>query len=251
MKPHCISIIVATYNAENTLQATLDSIRTQKTSEVELIVIDGLSTDKTLSIIDNNKDIVDVFVSEPDSGIYDAWNKGVALCSGEWIAFVGADDVYTPSGLLCYLNKIKLVSESCEYISSRVRYKPLRGHARNVGAKWSWPAFQRTMTVAHGGSLHRKSLYSRLGIYDKSYRICGDYEFLLRARGELQVEFIDEVTLEMSGGGVSNTNLNLVYLEASRAKYESGGRSKVICEAERHLSGFKSFLRKYILDFIY
>ena len=72
-----ISIIIATYNAGNVLQRCLDSIRPQKLDEIELLIIDGNSKDDTMDIINKNSDIVDYWVSEPDRGIYDAWNKGM------------------------------------------------------------------------------------------------------------------------------------------------------------------------------
>ena len=97
-----ISIIIATYNAEKTLQRCFDSIRNQKNEKIELIVIDGNSNDNTLSIIESNADIVDYYVSESDKGIYDAWNKGVKVSTGEWIEFLGADDKLLPDSLPLY-----------------------------------------------------------------------------------------------------------------------------------------------------
>ena len=90
-----ISIIIATYNAEKTLKRCLNSIVSQKKDQLELLIIDGCSTDRTMDIVREFAESIDVIVSEVDKGIYDAWNKGIRLATGEWIMFLGADDYLT------------------------------------------------------------------------------------------------------------------------------------------------------------
>ena len=87
-----ISIIIATFNAELRLSRCLDSIISQKTEEIELLIIDGGSVDGTLKLIDSYKGCIDFVLTEKDNGIYDAWNKGIRQAKGEWIMFLGADD---------------------------------------------------------------------------------------------------------------------------------------------------------------
>ena len=84
-----ISIIIATYNAEKTLKRCLNSIVSQKKDQLELLIIDGCSTDRTMDIVREFAESIDVIVSEVDKGIYDAWNKGIRLATGEWIMFLG------------------------------------------------------------------------------------------------------------------------------------------------------------------
>ncbi len=88
-----ISIIIVTYNAAKTLQASLDSIYRQKYPAIEIVMIDGASTDNTVEIIKQNADNLSYWVSEKDAGIYDAMNKGIKHATGNWIYFLGADDV--------------------------------------------------------------------------------------------------------------------------------------------------------------
>ena len=94
-----ISIIIATFNAAKTLERCLQSIISQKQQEVELLVIDGQSNDETLTILEQYREHIDVIISEPDRGLYDAWNKGIRKSQGAWMWFIGADDYILPQAV--------------------------------------------------------------------------------------------------------------------------------------------------------
>lgn len=113
-----ISIIIATWNAAKTLRRCLDSIVSQLTDETELILIDGGSKDETNEIIDSYGDKIAVHVSEPDKGIYDAWNKGVMVAKGDWMMFMGADDVLLPDAIKNYMH----FTESISYNNSSLKF---------------------------------------------------------------------------------------------------------------------------------
>ena len=93
MSKPLLSIIIATYNAEKHLSSCLESIRKQNTEQIQLIIIDGASKDQTLKIIRENDSMIDFFLSEPDAGVYDAMNKGIKYSKGDWVLFLGADDL--------------------------------------------------------------------------------------------------------------------------------------------------------------
>jgi glycosyltransferase involved in cell wall biosynthesis len=93
MKDHLVTIIIVTYNAELHLKNCLENIRKQNCRNLQLIVIDGASTDNTINIIISFDDIIDFWLSEPDKGIYDAMNKGLNYVKGDWVIFLGADDI--------------------------------------------------------------------------------------------------------------------------------------------------------------
>ncbi len=202
-----ISIIIATYNAGKTLQKCLDSIRPQKTDDVELLVIDGLSSDNTFGIIKENIDLINYFSIEKDQGIYDAWNKGITHSRGEWIMFLGADDVLENKALLLYLNEIEKIRKShqiIDYISARVNYTDERGRLFKVlGRSWSWSEFSKSMSVAHVSSLHNRRLFDETGLFDLQYKICADYDLLLRKKEALKSSFIPETVASMQMGGMS------------------------------------------------
>lgn len=201
------TIILATYNAEKYLENLFESIVPQKSDEVELIVLDGGSKDSTVEIINRYKGIVNYWVSEPDGGIYDAWNKGIKASSGRWIMFLGADDALGIGALARYKEFIESLNDSnLDYISSKVQMVDSNSKPIWVGGDpWSWPAFQYRMTVAHPGSLHSRLLFEKVGLFNTSYKITGDYELLLRLGDHLKTAYFNDITVFMREGGVSDS----------------------------------------------
>ena len=216
-----VTVITATFNAAATLEACLESVRLQSYSGVDHLVIDGASTDGTVPMLERAERPGLRWISEPDRGIYDAWNKGLHLTRGEWIAFVGADDVLLPDAVAAYM---ELAAERPEamYLSSRVQWIGAGGRARIIGDRWSWPRFQRYMCTAHVGSMHHRRLFEQYGAYDSSLRIVADYELLLRAGKNLPTAFLPQVTVRMQGGGTSDSLKALD--ESAQVKVATGKR---------------------------
>lgn len=238
-----ISIIVAVFNVEKTLQQCIDSIVNQTYQNKELIIIDGGSTDGTVNLLKANLGKITYWISEPDSGIYDAWNKGLKHTAGDWVAFLGADDVYLPDALQVYVDYlIAHQNMQFEYVSSRVNLVNGGKLIRTIGWAWSWNSFRRYMNVAHVGSLHNKALYEKYGTYNTTYKICADYELLLRPKAKLIAGFVNKATVNMSVGGASDSALAL--RESMLAKVHSGDRNAVMCHLEYGLALFKLYLRK-------
>jgi glycosyltransferase involved in cell wall biosynthesis len=198
-----ISIVVATYNSGDTLSKCLCSIISQKCSNVELIVIDGQSTDSTPDILRQFDSDIDHMISENDEGIYDAWNKGLSLASGSWIMFVGSDDQLRTGCIEGYKRQIAM-NGNYDFISGRIMLVNHVGdELREFGEPYDWGIFKRHMNLAHVSSLHNRQLYDRYGDYDIHFKICGDYELLLRPKENLKVKFIDQIFANMAIGGVS------------------------------------------------
>ena len=212
-----VSVITAVYNRATLLPRCLASVAAQDYPRVDHIIVDGGSTDGTVDVIRAHERLLGPWVSAPDRGVFDAWNKGVALARGEWIAFLGADDQYRPDAIRRYV-ETAAGNPAAEYISSRVERVYPSGACRVVGDPWSWREFRRHMCVAHVGSFHRASLFRRVGSYDPAYRIVGDYELLLRAGEDLRAAFLNAVTARMDAGGQSDTTAALT--ETRRAKLQ-------------------------------
>ncbi len=212
-----VTLVTATYNAANHLPNLLASIHAQGYPNLEWIVVDGGSVDGTLDLLRENADVVTQWISEPDQGIYDAWNKGLKLARGEWIGFLGADDVLMPDAIEAMVRIIDSLSEPPDFTCGRVMMTRVRIERETIGLPWDWSMFRRYMCVAHTGALHRAAYFERYGTFDTSFRISGDYELLLRAGPSLRVGYIDQVLVHSELGGVSNRNA-LVFKENLRAK---------------------------------
>jgi glycosyltransferase involved in cell wall biosynthesis len=242
-----ISIVTATYNAESHLQNLIKSIIPQKTERVELIIIDGKSKDGTIGIIEDNNEFIDYWISEPDTGIYDAWNKGINIARGKWIMFLGADDVLKEnslSKLMFSLKNIKTANE-IDLISSKVEMINDQRHITRVkGWPWCWPNFLFEMTIAHPGALHSRKLFEKYGIFNVKYKITGDYELLLRAKSKLKTYFIDEVIVQMSEGGASDSIKAIK--EQRRASIKTGGANSILAYLN-----FSGILIKYIIKKVF
>ncbi|MDR3371566.1 glycosyltransferase family 2 protein [Rhodoferax sp.] len=224
-----ISIVVAVYNCKTTLQQCLDSVRAQTYPSIELIVIDGGSTDGTIDIIQKNVQSIAYWVSEPDRGIYNAWNKALARATGDWICFLGADD---------YLWEAQVVARMAETlalipVNIRVAYGQIMLLDQNgvplhkVGQPWSGvkTRFMQAMSIPHQGVMHRRSLFELQGYFDEKFKICGDYELLLRELLLSDAVFLEDIVVSgMRVGGLSSSpksSLALLY-EARSAQVKNG-----------------------------
>ena len=198
-----ITIITVVFNGEDYLEESILSVINQTYNNVEYIIIDGGSTDGTLEIIKKYSSEIDYWISEKDSGVYDAWNKALKLSQGQWIGFLGADDFYELNAIQNYIENIDLLSD-VEFISSQ-SYLITKGKKtiRIIGKQWNWKSFSIYMNIAHVGSLHHRSLFEKYGIYDTDFPVCADYEFLLRAGDKLKAGFINEVLCNFRIGGQS------------------------------------------------
>jgi len=198
-----ISIIVATYNAERTLARCLESIAREKTDQVELVIVDGGSTDATLSIIKEHQTFVDNYISEKDKGIYDAWNKGIKISTGQWIQFIGADDVLLP-GALTTMFKAADENPQADIISGKAHLVDADGTLmENMGEAYQWCVFRWRFNISHGSTWHQRKLFDEIGLFDIQFKICGDYELLLRK--PLSSAFVNQYIIQMQAGGMSTT----------------------------------------------
>jgi len=240
-----ISIITVVFNEEKRLEETILSVLNQTYDNVEYIIIDGGSSDGTMDIIKTHEDKIDYWVSEKDEGIYDAWNKGVKSSNGEWIGFVSAGDCYLPDALENY---VACINQACtiDYISSKnILCNDDKKFLRTIGSAWKWDVFKRFMNVAHVGSLHNQKLFDTYGLYDTRFRICGDYELLLRAGSSLKTLFLNHITCMMRVGGISDGGLE-VFKEAYKAKTIHKSRGVYQAKVDMLIAIIKWFIRQKI-----
>ena len=245
IKRPLISIIIATYNAGQLLDKAIASIISQSYVNYEVIVVDAKSTDDTMYYIEKNKNFISKFVSEPDKGIFDAWNKGVAMSSGDWVSFLGAGDEYTPDALMHYVEYILASSSELEFVSSKIDIVDESGNIiMTKGSKWEWPKFLKFMNTPHVGSFHSRKLLDKYGKFNISYKVAGDYEFLMRPRNTLNAGFLDEITVKMLFGGISVTSLKDMH-EGYRVKTETGKMPIWLAKIDYYVAMFKATIRAY------
>ena len=241
-----ISIITVVLNGEDHLEETILSVINQTYDNVEYIIIDGGSTDGTLDIIKKYTDKIDYWISEKDKGIYDAWNKAVQISCGQWIGFLGADDFYELNAIQMYVENINLNTE-VEFISSQSYFCTKdKKILRKIGKSWNWKDFSIYMNIAHVGSLHRKSLFEKYGIYDINFKVCGDYDLLLRAGNKLKAGFVNQILCNMRIGGISNGGTSKIFEEIYQAKFKNNTRPTYLhIYIDTLWARFKWIIRKY------
>jgi glycosyltransferase involved in cell wall biosynthesis len=223
------SIVVAVYNGAATIETCLGSVLGQSLGDHELIVIDGGSTDGTVAILEACGGRLAYWVSEPDGGIYDAWNKALARTRGEWVLFLGSDDrLADPDTLARVDTMLRDAGPEHPVAYGRVDVVDSGGSVvRTMGEDWSTAraGFLYTMTIPHQGVFHRRSLFEEVGLFDVRYRICGDYELLLRDVLVKAPLFIGgPPVVAMGDGGLSNRAASNVVMavEFHRARYTHG-----------------------------
>ena len=205
-----ISIITATYNSATTVRDCLDSIRDQEVS-AEHIIIDGVSRDQTLKIVRSYPHVGKI-ISEPDSGIYDAMNKGIEATSGEVIGILNSDDFYADNEAL------KQVAELFSDPAVETSYGDLHYvdvvNANKVVRNWKSGPYRRSAFYwgwmpPHPTFFVRRSVYERFGIFNIALGSAADYELMLRFLLKHQVNsvYLPRVLVKMRTGGASNNSL--------------------------------------------
>jgi glycosyltransferase involved in cell wall biosynthesis len=237
-----VSIITSVLNDAINLKNAIQSVRAQDYNNIEYIIIDGGSTDETLTIINDNSDIISTWISEKDNGIYSAWNKGLKIAKGDWICFLGADDVLMPNVISFQINKLLEEEREIDYISGRTDLFRNNNYVRTTGGPFIWSKFRIYLCTGHNAALHNRSLFIKYGNYNESFRSAADYEFLLRAGSTLRTLYVDVVTTRMNLGGASNNNIKVIQ-EAHLARRINKTNS-IIFESIIILKGYLSFFIK-------
>lgn len=208
-----ISIIVAVFNGRATLQQCIDSVAQQTYPNKELIIIDGGSKDGTVELLEGNRDKISYWISEPDRGICNAWNKGLMQSKGDWIYFLGADDFFLDFQVLERMAKqLEKVPANIRVAYGQVMLVSVDGETLGpVGEPWQniKERFSQFMCIPHQGVMHRRSLFEKHGKFDESFRIAGDYELLLRELKTVDAFYVpDIITTAMRHGGLSSDPAN-------------------------------------------
>lgn len=209
-----ISIITPTYNSEITIRDTIESIIHQNYNNLEYIIIDGASSDKTLSIIDEYQSRIEIkVISEPDKGLYDAMNKGIAIASGEIVGILNSDDLYANDKVLndvanCFTKNEKI--EACYGdISFFNTNNPNKVTRLWKSGEYNENKLNNGWIMPHPSFFLKRSVYQENGGFKENFKLAADYELMLRllkVRG-LKTQYISKTLVKMRTGGKSSQNL--------------------------------------------
>ncbi len=197
------SIVTVTYNAGEALEDTIQSIITQTYRNVEYIIVDGASTDNTMHIINRYREHINTVVSEPDKGLYDAMNKGLALATGDYVSFLNAGDcLHEDDTLQAIVRSVQTAHENAAATPPDVIY----GHTALVDSEGhfirmrrltppehlTWKSFKQGMTVCHQAFFARRELAPA---YDLQYRFSADFDWCIRIMKKSQTLHNTRLTL--------------------------------------------------------
>jgi glycosyltransferase involved in cell wall biosynthesis len=188
-----VSIITVCYNSEKTIENTIKSVLNQSYNNIEYIVIDGGSNDKTLEIIQSYDDKIDFWVSEKDTGIYNAMNKGILLSSGSIIGILNSDDIYKRNAV-CLANKYFLNKEIDFCFGSVEKDRLLSGFNKNK-IKWKFNIFPSHS----GGFFISQKSQLECGLYDEQFKLHADYDLIYRLVVKLKKKGIAMSRHEITG----------------------------------------------------
>jgi glycosyltransferase involved in cell wall biosynthesis len=219
-----ISIITATYNSAKTINALIDSLHAQTEKDFEWVVADGESTDGTLEILQSLKDLDVKITSKKDFGIYDALNRALSICSGEYYLVLGSDDTLEPDAVENF-SRAANETHADLIVFNILANKRLIQH----NGKRSHLMRQRGFVAGHSvGTLIKKNLHIKFGFYSKKFPIAADYYFLERAYiSGASIHYENIIAGSFGTGGVSTTDCLGALTESFRIRVELGGNKIV------------------------
>lgn len=204
-----ISIITVSFNSEKTIRDTIESVLAQTYQNVEYIIVDGASRDKTMGIVQEYAGSISKIVSEPDKGIYDAMNKGIAMATGDVIGILNSDDFYESNESLEWVAdafrdapKNSVVFGDVVFVSPEDLQRVTRTYAAAHFKAWK---LRFGWMPPHPGSFIKATAYKDVGEYSLLYKISADYEMFVRLLLIKRMAYmhIDKVLVRMRSGGVS------------------------------------------------
>jgi glycosyltransferase len=229
--PIKISVVTATWNCVDTISDCLDSVATQSWGNIEHVVIDGASTDGTVVVLEGRLDAIAVLLSEQDTGIYDALNKGIERATGDVVGFLHADDIYADEGVLADVAAafedpaVQAVYGDLQYVQKQDTNRVVR-YWRS--ARFTPGRLAMGWMPAHPTLYVRREWYQRIGGFDTGYQIAADYFSILQmfSQPDFRSIYLPRVMVKMRLGGESNRSLKNI-IRKSREDFDALRRSGV------------------------
>lgn len=225
-----VSLITVTYNSSETLQHTIDSVAKQDHSEIEYLIVDGASKDKTVEVIQSNSNVVSKWISESDRGLYDAMNKGIKLVTGDIVGIINSDDFYhRPDAISEVVKAFQESNAQCVYAD--VRFVSPDNLDKTVryyhSGRFTPEKFKRGIMPAHPTFFTYRENFEKYGYYKTDYKIAADFELLVRflLKHRLSYYYLPIDLMKMRTGGLSTKSWKsnwIINQEDLRACKENG-----------------------------
>ena len=204
-----VSIITACLNSESTIQKTIESVLAQTYQNIEYIIIDGGSKDRTVNIISKYRNRICHFISEPDRGVSDAFNKGILLSHGEYIQILNADDYLPQNAIELAMVMLQQHPDMGFVFGDIIRIDPESGKEKRILGDHNYQKrIHFTMPrINHPTNFVKKSLYDVYGLYSLRWKLAMDYDWLLRVhKNGVRGYYSGEIVTYMTGNGRSDRN---------------------------------------------
>ncbi len=219
-----VSIITICLNSGKYMESTIRNVRSQTYGNIEYVVIDGGSRDNTQETLKAHDKEIDYWISEPDKGISDAFNKGLRACTGDIIAFLNSQDYYFNDEVVERAMRVFSEHSEANIVYGKTCYVP--EHSDEIvgvmGLPFSRKSMRKRNIMPHQSAFIRRSIFDRFGPYKLDYRYAMDYEHLLRVTETETPFFVDEIWAVMRLGGISDSNKFSVSKDLFRAQIGCG-----------------------------
>lgn len=208
-----VSVITVCLNSAEFIKDTVESVINQSYPNIEYIIIDGKSTDNTIEIIKSYGEKITKLISEPDSGFYDAMNKGISLVTGEFVCILNSDDIFIDKSVIENVIEIfKNTGTDCVYGDLYyVRRKNTNKIIRHwITGEFKTGAFKKGWHPAHPAFFLRREIYENNGVFDLSFPLAADFELMLRMLENFKISsvYLPVPLIKMRLGGVTNRNVS-------------------------------------------
>ncbi|MAG76691.1 MAG: glycosyl transferase [Colwelliaceae bacterium] len=214
-----VTVVTAVLNGVSTIAECIASVQAQSYANIEHLVVDGGSTDGTIELLES---MGVSFISSRDAGIYNAFNKGIRLATGDVIHILNADDKYKNNKVVEDVMS-KLSETAADICHGRIEQTSDTGEVlRLVGRDINLTQLRKKMWVAHPSVFVRREVYSTYGLFSEGFKVAADHEFLLRVWSKVNITFLPEVLVTMRLGGASNSQVELSYRESMAASVIHG-----------------------------
>jgi len=249
-----ISIVTVCFNSEKYIANSIESVLNQDYDNLEYIIIDGVSSDKTVSIINSYGNKISKFISEPDDGIFDAMNKGISLATGEIIGILNSDDVYANNSILTKI-AWSFQKSCCEVLYGDLVYVKQK-NTDEIVRKWITTkyipgSFKTGWHPPHPSLFVSNEVYKKHGNFRVEFNLASDFEIMLRfiEKERVRSHYLPEIIVKMRIGGASNKNIKSIIkqnIDCYRAFKANSLRVSILYPFYRLIPKVKQIIKRSI-----